>query len=154
MTRRSSARPFPMASVATLLGVACAALGCGDGQPETSRAAGTTGGSAVDGGSSGMPAMGAAGTRSSGGEPPMMVPEQAPPRSPPGSCGLDQPAFCEDFETPKPGGRSGDLDESRFSFARWGHETRMHFVRIPATTEPDTLFPSVFCGKPLIVEFR
>src|SRR5690348_13644286 len=107
--------------LAALLGLVSVLVGCGDDQPEPSR--------------------GGAGSPSSGGDAPM-VPEQVPPRSPPGSCGLDQPAFCEDFESPSPGGRSGDLDESRFSFARWGHETREHFVRVPASTEPATLYPS------------
>jgi len=147
--RRSGPPAFPVARLATLLTLACVTVGCGDGQPEPARVAGPTGGSSGAGGSSGTAAAGAGGPQSSGGAAPSaMVPEQAPPRSPPGSCGLEQPAFCEDFETPKPGGRSGDLDESRFSFARWGHETREHFVRVPATTEPDTLYPSVFCGKP------
>lgn len=38
------------------------------------------------------------------------------------NCGLDNPAFCEDFESgAKPGGRGGDLDEAKFAFSRWGH---------------------------------
>lgn len=61
---------------------------------------------------------------------------------------MDHPAFCEDFETPDPGGRSGDLDEKRWSFSRWGHETRMHFVRVPASTDPKSVTPAAFCGKP------
>jgi hypothetical protein len=60
----------------------------------------------------------------------------------------DHPAFCEDFETPDPGGRSGDLDEKKWSFARWGHETRMKFVRVPASTDTKSVAPALFCGKP------
>src|SRR5205085_1679177 len=59
-----------------------------------------------------------------------------------------QPAFCEKFDTPKPGGRGGDLDESVWSFSRWGHATQYLFVRIPAKTYTDRLFPATFCGQP------
>jgi hypothetical protein len=138
--------PFTRATAA--LGLCCLTLGCSNSPPETAKAAAGTAGAAASGGAA---AIGAAGSQSvaGGGQVIMVpVPEQAPPRSPPGSCGLEKPAFCEDFETPSPGERSGDLDESRWSFARWGHETRQHFVRIPASTEPLTLYPSVFCGKP------
>jgi hypothetical protein len=68
----------------------------------------------------------------------------------PGSCGLDTPAFCETFDDPKPGGRGGDLDETVWSLARYGHETRQFFVRIPASSSPynypDSKLPPVFCG--------
>ena len=43
------------------------------------------------------------------------MPDAAPAR---GSCGLQQPAFCDDFEVPMPGGRGGDLDEREWSVAR------------------------------------
>jgi hypothetical protein len=43
-----------------------------------------------------------------------------PSRPAPGSCGLATPAFCETFDTASPGGRSGDLDESRWNVARLG----------------------------------
>src|SRR5687768_7566477 len=34
-------------------------------------------------------------------------------------CGFEEPAFCETFEDgPQAGGRSGELDEARFSVAR------------------------------------
>src|SRR5438445_12819692 len=36
-------------------------------------------------------------------------PGPIPPRLEPGTCGLQQPAFCEKFNTPMPGGRGGDL---------------------------------------------
>lgn len=68
--------------------------------------------------------------------------------SPRGPCNIDHPAFCEDFETPHPGGRGGDLDEAVWAFSRWGHETRQHFVRVPAGTETNRTITSTFCGKP------
>src|SRR5579872_1816471 len=34
------------------------------------------------------------------------------------NCGLNSPAFCDDFSTPHPGGRAGDLDDSKWSFYR------------------------------------
>jgi hypothetical protein len=46
---------------------------------------------------------------------PTPVADAAPPH---GTCGLDKPAFCDDFETPSPGGRGGDLDEREWSVAR------------------------------------
>jgi len=68
---------------------------------------------------------------------------------PAGACGLAAPAFCEQFETPSPGGRGGDLDETRFSFARWGHQVQYSWERIPAHTYTDGhLFPASFCGAP------
>jgi len=37
----------------------------------------------------------------------------------PGTCGFDAPAFCDTFEAgPQPGGRSGELDGSRWSVVR------------------------------------
>jgi hypothetical protein len=36
------------------------------------------------------------------------------------SCSLAAPAFCDTFDTPHPGGRGGDLDESNWSVARVG----------------------------------
>jgi hypothetical protein len=73
----------------------------------------------------------------------------APPA--PGSCGLESPAFCETFDTPKPGGRGGALDEQRWSFARFGHVFQDFWVRIPAGTYPEDAthrFPATFCGQP------
>jgi hypothetical protein len=63
------------------------------------------------------------------------------------TCGLEDPAFCETFETPSPGGRGGDLDESTWSFARWGHEWGAFWVRVPATSRDDVLFRPTFCGE-------
>lgn len=36
------------------------------------------------------------------------------------SCSLAAPAFCDTFDTPHPGGRGGDLDESNWSVVRVG----------------------------------
>jgi hypothetical protein len=41
-------------------------------------------------------------------------------RPPTGSCGLTQPAFCDTFEAPSPGGNAGDLDDTEWSAARIG----------------------------------
>ncbi len=38
-----------------------------------------------------------------------------------GTCGLPQAAFCDTFDSPAPGGRAGDLDERKWSFARYGN---------------------------------
>jgi hypothetical protein len=65
-----------------------------------------------------------------------------------GPCGLSSPVFCETFESPHPGGRAGDLDERVWSLARWGHQSRQFFVRIPASAPAKIVFPPVFCGKP------
>jgi hypothetical protein len=35
-----------------------------------------------------------------------------------GPCQLNQPAFCDAFETASPGGRAGDLDDSQWTLAR------------------------------------
>jgi len=62
-------------------------------------------------------------------------------------CGLSQAAFCEEFELPHPGGRGGELDESIFGFARWGHQVQYSWERAPAHTYGDDyLFPATFCG--------
>jgi hypothetical protein len=66
----------------------------------------------------------------------------------PEQCGLEGAAFCETFETPSPGGRGGDLDETRWGFARWGHTFGAMHERIPASTYPDQRFPATFCGAP------
>ena len=66
----------------------------------------------------------------------------------PASCGLDQAAFCETFDTPAPGGRGGDLDERAWSFARWAHAVQYDWLRLPASTMNDHVFPASFCGMP------
>jgi hypothetical protein len=75
-------------------------------------------------------------------------PDPVPSPYPVGSCGLDQPAFCDTFETPQAGGRGGELDESRWSFSRYSHMDVQFFVRIPASTLSDVVYPPVFCGEP------
>ena len=103
------------------------------------------------------------GCGNSGGTDKPPLPPLIRPIAQPGDCGLDSPAFCETFETASPGGRGGDLDEKVWSFARWGHETRQHFVRnpvgtvvtrvvdgmppAPAALNPQPMFPSVLCGQ-------
>jgi hypothetical protein len=64
----------------------------------------------------------------------------------PGACGLPSPAFCETFSTAHPGGRGGDLDETVWSMARWAHRVEHLWVRAPARTYTDRLFPATFCG--------
>jgi hypothetical protein len=60
--------------------------------------------------------------------------------------GCDGLAFCDDFETPAPGGRGGDLDESRWSFGRWAHAVQYFWYRLPASTYADAFVPATFCG--------
>jgi hypothetical protein len=56
--------------------------------------------------------------RGAGG--PRPLPDPIPPHEAAGTCGLEQPAFCEDFAAPHPGGRGGEIDEGVWSFAHWG----------------------------------
>jgi len=101
----------------SLLG--CSAGDAPNGAPSTSHGATGTSTSGASG-STGDP-VGSAGASGANGMPvapdPVLVatPDAAPPR---GSCGLDQPAFCDDFEVPSPSGRGGDLDEHDWSVAR------------------------------------
>jgi hypothetical protein len=63
------------------------------------------------------------------------------------SCGFDAPAFCETFETPHPGGRGGEIDESRWSFGRWARTTSLWWTRATAQSFPDLMLPvATFCG--------
>jgi hypothetical protein len=135
------------AVVAAILSTACA----GSQGSKSNSAAGTdsiggetSGGKTGSGGGGKTGSSGETSSSSGAGAGPMEV----PPRSPPGSCGLDHPAFCEEFETKSPGGRGGDLDESVWSFSRWGHETSQHFVRIPSSQHTGYATSSLFCGKP------
>lgn len=75
-------------------------------------------------------------------------PEPGDSTLPPGTCGLDQPAFCDDFENLHAGGYSGPLDESRWKLSRYGHHSTQFFVRSPASTLPDVELPPTFCGAP------
>jgi hypothetical protein len=76
------------------------------------------------------------------------------PNVPPGKCGLDAPAFCETFDAPHPGGKGGDIDETRWAFSRYGHpggESMFRFYPRSTPTNlviPDLVFPATFCGQP------
>ncbi len=121
-------------SLACVIVLGSALMACSSGKsPQTPSAAGGSG-SGNGGGSSG-----------GGGGP---LPMEVPPRSPPGSCGLENPAFCEDFEKKSPGGRAGDMDDSLWAFARWSHLGGQFFVRKAAATETNRTISSVFCGEP------
>ncbi|MBL8742372.1 MAG: hypothetical protein JNK04_14790, partial [Myxococcales bacterium] len=61
------------------------------------------------------PQGGGAGT---GGDAAVESSSNSVPRPEPGSCQLADPAFCETFDKPSPGGRGGDLDERLWSVAR------------------------------------
>lgn len=100
-----------------------------------------SGGQAGSVGSAGAAGSAGASAGSTGG------PKPIDPAFPPGSCGLENPAFCETFETKHPGGRAGELDERIWSISRWSHQTRMNFVRNPATTLENVAFPARFCGE-------
>lgn len=81
---------------------------------------------------SGSGPSGTGGSNGSGGGAVVVGPE---------GCGLENAAFCEDFESgPSPGGRGGDLDEAKFAFSRWGHVVTF-FDRPGAWTQrPDPTF--------------
>lgn len=64
------------------------------------------------------------------------------------NCGLERAAFCETFETVHPGGRGGDIDERRLSFARWNRTASEWWTRTPASSYPDRLQPvATLCGE-------
>ncbi|HEY6555998.1 MAG TPA: hypothetical protein VI072_01950 [Polyangiaceae bacterium] len=101
---------------------------------------GAVGGSGASGGSSGKGGGGVAGTGGklgAGGS--RFVPE---------SCGLPQPAFCEDFENPHPGGRGGDINEAEWSFARHAHMRTGFLKRAPATSAGSWANTPTFCNAP------
>jgi hypothetical protein len=62
-------------------------------------------------------------------------------------CNTEGAAFCDGFDTPHPGGRGGDLDESVWSFARFGYIPTQYFVRVLASTREGTPRPATFCGE-------
>jgi hypothetical protein len=66
------------------------------------------------GGTGGASANG--GWSANAGGAPAMMPAPAVAGGP--GCGLAAAAFCDNFETPSPGGRAGDLDETKWSIAR------------------------------------
>jgi hypothetical protein len=62
---------------------------------------------------------------------------------------MQQPAFCETFEKPHPGGRGGEIDEAEWSFSRHGHMQTEQLRRAPASsTENGTPYSNTptFCG--------
>ncbi len=149
-------------SSAYVIALAASAFACSGAQAPQSAGL-SVGGSAVGSTPAGAPPAGAGGNPTSGGggggggdqagvipggAGSGPLPMQVPSRSPPGSCGLASPAFCEDFEKKAPGGRAGDMDETHWAFARWSHLGGQFFVRKPATTETNRSISSVFCGKP------
>lgn len=131
-------RFIPSTLILALAGISAA---CASSKSDAPVTMGGTGASANNGSAG-------SGDATSSGAGSANLPPIVPPRAPAGSCELDTPAFCETFDTPAPGGRGGDIDEKVWSFARWGHETRQHFVRIPTSTETDRTITSVFCGQP------
>lgn len=100
------------------------------------------GGSAATGGKSAS-----GGTTATGGS---MATGGTPPTGPtgPAACGLDSAAFCEDFESPQPGGRGGDIDEKKWSVARWSMSDWALFARNPAFFDlpKNAVNSPTFCG--------
>lgn len=114
----------------TVLGIL--AVGCSGGSDGASPPAGNDGGTDAS-------------------DPP---PPQVPPTAKSGDCGLEKPAFCETFETPAPGGKGGDLDETKWAFNRWGHFTTVLFARPTAKSSPAGVVyktpPPTFCGAAML----
>jgi hypothetical protein len=83
-----------------------------------------------------------------GGRPSRPKPEPIPSPHQPGDCRIEQPAFCERFETPHPGGEAGDLDERVWAYSRHGFGRVWMESFEPGVTEwsnPDG--PPVLCGE-------
>lgn len=112
--------------------------GAGDGGTDGVTSTAGSGGSDVDtsGGSEGD------GGSDSGGS--TDGPELPDP--PPDSCAIDEPAFCEDFESPHPGGHAGALDEAKWGFSRWGHDLGNVFHFFPASTDAGFAPQATMCG--------
>ena len=134
--------------VALALAAGLPVFGCSDPASQSGASNAPTGGHVVSPstGSSGSN-QGNAGssntTTGAGGDlvpVPVAMPDAAPPR---GSCGLEMPAFCDDFEVPSPSGRGGDLDEREWSVAR------INNVMNPTQGQLDAWPPTVAsaCGK-------
>jgi hypothetical protein len=90
------------------------------------------------------------GSSGTGGHRPKPDPIESPYE--PGSCGLDKPAFCDDFEVAHPGGRSGELDERRWAFSRnaFGRNAASSYgdrdgVPVKQWSNPDG--PPTMCGS-------
>jgi hypothetical protein len=67
----------------------------------------------------------------------------------PTACGIDNAAFCEDFEKPSPGGRGGDLDEKVWSMSRFAMSDKRVFSRNPGSSNIPANAENVptFCGS-------
>jgi hypothetical protein len=85
-----------------------------------------------------------------GGAPPAGAGAGAGPAGQPG-CGLDAAAFCETFDTPHPGGRGGEIDETRFAFSRY-HRDRIAAYTFPPESNISAYSnphgPPLLCGEP------
>ncbi|MCA9619834.1 MAG: hypothetical protein KC731_12495 [Myxococcales bacterium] len=111
-------------------------VACGGTNGGDPTGAGGMGASSGSGASSGV---GAGASTGSGGD--------LPPAPPPGSCGMDEPAFCETFEATTPGGRGGDLDESVWGVSRWSHNVGEMFARSLAYSDEGYPEPAKLCGE-------
>ena len=149
---------FLAGAVSLSLAAGCSAAQDGAPAPDDPQTSGGTTGTGTTGGTggasntSGAGGSHAAGSSMAGGQPIGMggsgtLPPQIAPKGTPADCGIANAAFCETFDTGTEGGRAGPLDEQVWSFARYGHETRQFMVRIPASTEPDMLFPRLFAAS-------
>lgn len=97
-----------MLALCAIVAAACSS----DGDPKNG---GTSGAAGTGGGRSGSGGVG--GTLGTGGAD--NTPGAGVPNGPgAGRCALTDPAFCDTFDTPAPGGRGGDLDEKAWSVAR------------------------------------
>ncbi|HEU5074138.1 MAG TPA: hypothetical protein VFU02_08195, partial [Polyangiaceae bacterium] len=77
------------------------------------------------------------------------IPDPIEGGEPDETCGLEDPAFCETFESVHPGGRGGEIDETRLSFARWNRTASEWWTRTPASSYTDRMPPvATFCGEP------
>ena len=64
------------------------------------------------------------------------------------SCGLPDAAFCDAFTKPSPGGRAGDLDDAKWSFARLGFGCEGSFSFPPAPINLCGIWQTVKPGGP------
>ncbi|HWP08882.1 MAG TPA: hypothetical protein VNN72_24230, partial [Polyangiaceae bacterium] len=109
-------------SKVAMLVLGALALACGskeDPSPASGGSGGSGGSAGSTGGSAGSSATAGsnAGTGGNAGAPPFEHPDPPLDYVPQdGTCGFDEPAFCDTFESgPKDGGRSGELDPAHWS---------------------------------------
>lgn len=115
----------------------------------------SNGGSSSDGGDTGGSSNGgsSAGGSGNGGSTTdagttAELPDPIENANPDETCGLENAAFCETFESVHPGGRGGEMDETRLSFARWNRTASEWWTRQPASSYHDRLPPvATFCGE-------